>query len=174
MANGSYNLSVKVIGAKELEQALASVDEFAKNAIMVAIDKTAVEVERRARLNAPHDKGALWGSLHIGGKGNTSVAAHVTGNNIEAKVGTNLNYAKYQELGTGLYGPNKTLIKPKNAKAMIMTDRSGNVTGWFKSSKGVHPKYFFKKAVASIKSDGVMTKNMQEALKKIVDHLSTK
>src|SRR5689334_11045754 len=90
---GDYNLSADIIGAKELENAIKEIGSVTQRAIMDALNKTAIQLESRAREKAPHKTGALWGSIH-------SEPAQATGDNIEAKVGTNLEYARAQEYGT--------------------------------------------------------------------------
>lgn len=159
----SYNLKVTVIGAKELQDALTSVDEFAKNAIKVAINKTAYEFERRARANAPHKKGGLRSSIHTDQA--PGHLAQVTGNNIEAVVGTNLKYAKAQEFGT-----KGMTINVPNGRAIVRNGKTYGRTQPYSFKGNISPKYYFKKARDEIKP--IHTNNLQEALKQIVDHLA--
>src|SRR5947209_6419304 len=144
MPSGNYTFSVSVIGAKELEQALASVDTFAKKAIQDAINKTGYEVQRRAVKYAPHLHGPLRDSIHLDKQ--PGHLAQVSGNNIQAVVGTNVKYAHYQEMGG--YGKRK-------------------VKKYTEPGTG---KLYMKRAMDESKP--VYTNNMQEALKKIVDHLA--
>src|SRR5436309_205431 len=112
-----YNLSVSFIGAEELKKALDRGSQVAKEELAKALNKAAQDAvnDMSRQGGAPHKTGALWNSLHVGNPGSTSQWA--TADSLKAVVGTNLEYAKYQERGTGLYGPYKTIIKPKNAKA---------------------------------------------------------
>ena len=57
--------------------------------------------------------GRLINSLTIGGSGNIS---NVSGNAIE--VGTNVPYGRWNQEGTGIYGPTGQRIFPKNKKAL--------------------------------------------------------
>jgi hypothetical protein len=144
-----YNLSVQVIGAKELKDALASVDGFAREQIRLAINKTAIDLERKARDKAPHLHGGLYNSIH-------TQPAVVTQNNIEAKVGTNLVYARAQEYGT-----------------QGMTIHSHSKTGkQFTYIGNIKPHYYMRDAKNETKPE--LTDNLQEALRKIVSHLATK
>lgn len=161
------NMSVTVIGADTLAKAFADASGICQGALTDAVNKTALDVEKIAKELAPHDTGNLRDSIHTN-------HAHPGDGNIKAEVGTNVQYAIDQEYGTGIYSeyPNapKTVIKPKNAKAMIMTDSSGNVIGWFKSSKGVRPKFYMKQAKE--KGMSILTNHMQAALSIIVAQLT--
>src|SRR5689334_20582962 len=93
-----YTLTADIIGAKELTDAINGVSEVAKRAITDAVNKTAYQVEAKARANAPHKTGALWGSIHTNSEpGNL---ARAEGDNIVARVGTNIAYGRAQEYGT--------------------------------------------------------------------------
>jgi phage gpG-like protein len=156
-----YSLSVQVIGAKELKDALSSVDGFAKNAIKDAINKTAYSLQRQAVQNAPHKTGTLWGSIHT--DSSPGHLAQVKGNNIEAVVGTNLEYARAQELGT----VGMTINVPNGRRT-----KNGGRTKPYSFIGNIKPKYYFQKARDSIKP--IFTNNLQDAMKKIVDYLATK
>src|SRR4051812_12213915 len=116
-----YAITANIIGAKELTDAIKGVADVAQKAIKDALNKTAIQVENKAREKAPHKTGALWGSLH-------TEPARVTTNNIEAKVGTDLEYARAQEKGT-----------------VGMTIHSRSRTGKpFTYIGNIKPKYFMK------------------------------
>ena len=150
MADANYNLSVNIIGAKELKEAIASVSDVARKALMDALNKTAIDLERLARSKAPHLHGGLWNSLH-------AEPARVTVNNIEAHVGTNLKYARAQEAGT-----------------VGMTIHSHNKFSGkqFTYIGNIKPKWYMKNAKIEIKPE--LTNNMEKAMKTIIDHLATK
>lgn len=50
---------------------------------------------------------------------------------IRGRVGSNLKYAPYVEMGTGIHGPKKKWIRPRTAKVMVWRE----VTGRSKSGK---------------------------------------
>src|SRR2546421_12317608 len=153
-----YNLSVSFIGAEELKKALDRGSQVAKEELAKALNKAANDAHQEAVNKAPHQSGRLWGSIHT---------QDASPDNLVAKVGTKLDYALYQERGTGLYGPYQTLITPKNAKAMMMVGSAGssygrgNVYAWFKSSKGTKPKWYMKQALEAVKPK--LTNYLQEA-----------
>lgn len=100
--------------------------------------KTSVSMETRAKRNAPVDKGRLRPSI--------THTVIENGNNVIARTGTNVHYAAYQEFGTGLYGPRKALIYPKNAKALRWNKRGGGVV-FARYVRGVRPKKYFSNAL---------------------------
>lgn len=156
-----YSIGAQVIGAKELQAALESADSYARDLIKKAIDKTAIDIENSAFLNAPHKKGALRDSLHTGSPGHTGHPAEVTGDNITAVVGTNLKYARAQELGTvgmTINVPNGR--KTKNGRTRPYTFR-GNIK----------PKFYMKKGVDGNRDKFVQT--MKSALQAIVNHIAS-
>jgi hypothetical protein len=162
---GDYNLSVSVLGAKELKDAINSVDGVAKQAILDAVNQTKIQLERRARENAYplHKTGTLWNSLNPGKLGNASTPAHVVGNDIQASVGTNLKYAWAQEAGT--VGMD---INVKNGRKL----KNGNRTKPYTYTGNIPAHFYMKKAKEDTKDD--FTNNLQAAVKKIIAHLATK
>jgi hypothetical protein len=67
-----------------------------------------------------------------------------------------VHYALYVHDGTGLYGPKKTVIRPKNAKALVFKSKVyGAKRGKFagkvvvKSVKGMKPNPFLANALDS-------------------------
>ena len=103
-------------------------------------NKTAISLELRAKRFAPVDVGRLKSSI-------THQVIEMPGNVI-ARTGTNVHYAAYQEFGTGLYGPRKRLIRPKNAKVLRWKKRGGGFV-FAKYVRGVKPKRYFTKALAA-------------------------
>lgn len=64
---------------------------------------------------------------------------------IQIRVYPNSRYAEYVEYGTGLFGPNKTYITPKRAKAMVFQGKNGLV--FTRRSKGQAPNPFVERTV---------------------------
>lgn len=104
--------------------------------------KTAISLEHRAKQGAPVDMGRLRASI--------THTVIETGNNVIARTGTNVTYAAYQEFGTGIYGPRRQLIRPKNAKVLSWKNRSGQRV-FAKFVRGVKPKRYFTKALVAEK-----------------------
>jgi len=160
MTSSGYDLSVNVIGAKELEKALAEVGDYAKKVISQAINKTAYDLEKTARAKAPHKKGGLWNSIHT--DQDPGHLARVTGNNVEARIGTNLEYALAQEKGT---------------KGMTINVVNGRSTKYGRTKPytyigNIEAKYYMRDAKNAMKPQ--LTSNLQEALRLIVSMLSGK
>lgn len=133
----SYRLSADVIGAQELAEAFRRAPEITIKELSKAIGKTAFHIEAKAKQLAPIEHGNLRGSI-------TTKGPTVTGMNVEARVGTNVEYARYQEEGTGIYGPNKTPIRPKTVRRLAW--KKGGQWFFAKEVRGVKPKRFFKQA----------------------------
>lgn len=158
----SYTLSAKVIGDKELKEAFSKAPKQVAKYMGDAIHKTAYETQGNAVRKAPHDHGQLQQSISVKGP-------VMTADNIFATVSTDLKYGRYQEEGTGIYGPKGTPIRPKN----------GKVLAWKKNGKwifarevsGVKPKWYMKQAREEARP--LLTNHMQDALGKILHFLAT-
>lgn len=151
-----------MIGSEELARALRRAPQITRSEFSKAIGATAFKVESLAKAKAPIQYGNLRGSINT--KGPTATA-----DNVEASVGTNVAYARYQEEGTGLYGPNKRPITPQNGKFLVFT--VGGKKVFAKSVKGVRPKWYFRGA--RDESKPFFTERMRGALARIVTHLAT-
>lgn len=103
---------------------------------------------------APHQKGTLWKSIK------TKVASNGDSGEIYSK----LDYAKWQDEGTGIYGPNRAPIRPKNAKTLRFKNKAGKWV-FARQVKGVKPKNFMKKAKVFLQS------KLQEIDKIVYDEL---
>lgn len=111
-----------------------------------AIEKGSVElmnastlmVQGKAKENAPVDKSTLRKSIQRNFNAEQGI------------VGSNLEYAKYQEEGTGIYGPNHAPIYPKTKKYLAWQNKNGQ---WFRarSVKGVKPRLFLFNALEYFK-----------------------
>lgn len=77
-----------------------------------------------------------------------------------ATVGSGLEYAKYQEFGTGIHGPRRRRIYPKRAKALAWRSKSGQMI-FAKSVAGVPKQEFMKKGIDHTK------KNIKTAFNKM-------
>jgi hypothetical protein len=101
--------------------------------LKMAIGKAAYTAENLAKAAAPVQYGQLRGSI-------TTQGQIVTSDNVEAKVGTNVKYAPYQESGTGIYA-GKGMIRPKRARVLAWQGKGG----WMfaRAIKGVQGKFFF-------------------------------
>jgi hypothetical protein len=157
----SYRLSAQVIGSKELAEAFRRAPRVTAESLSQAIGKTAFRTEFLAKKYAPIDKGNLRGSINTQGP-------TVANNNVTATVGTNVTYARYQEEGTGVYGPSRQPIRPKNAK--VLAWKSGGQWHYARQVKGVKPKRYFRQAREEVPP--YFTEQMRWALTLIVSELA--
>jgi len=97
--------------------------------------KFAFTLHRKIVENAPVDTGRLRNSFTVIKQGNEYV------------VGTNLEYAIYLELGTGIYGPKRRPIRPKRAKALHWIDRKTRKDVFATQVKGIKPMHYIWKSI---------------------------
>lgn len=154
-----YTMSATVIGSEALARAFAQAPEIVGRNMRDALNKTAYKAEAVAKEAAPHQYGHLRGSIHTEG---------ATDRVLEAKVGTQLKYAPYQEFGTGIYGPNAAPITPKKGK--VLAWKSGGRWHFAKSVRGTKGKFYFKKAKDQSQPD--LDRNLKIALGSIVTSLA--
>lgn len=111
--------TVSIKGLSRLQAKLKKLDPLTRGAVSRGVQLAGVLVEGSAKTAAPVDTGRLRGSIHTTGKS--------TPNGAEASVGTNVEYALYQELGTSKMQA-QPFLKPalqKNkakAKTIIQTE----------------------------------------------------
>lgn len=101
--------------------------------------RMAKRVEGSAKRRSPVDTGRLRSSI-------TSEVVMRGGLPI-GRVGTNVKYALDIHNGTGIYGPLRRPIVPKNAKALRFTAKGGSKLIFAKSVKGQKGKPFLRNAL---------------------------
>lgn len=165
----SINLNINLFGSDELKKAFAASPKIVQDHMRKVVATIAYNVEGKAKINAPHQTSALRGSIHTEGP---KVG---TGGDIEARVGTNLRYAPYQEYGTGVYAEppegfsaRRQPITPK--KARVLAFKVGGKTVFARSVRGVKPKKYFQRA----KKDTLplVDSVLKEGLKDITEELT--
>ncbi len=139
-------LSVTMLGMDKLKKALAESSKFANDEMAKALNKAANEARQEAVKNAPHKTGRLWGSVHT---------EYASANNLVAKVGTKLEYARAQEYGTQGMQINSHSRKGK-AFSYI-----GNIT----------PKFYMRTAKQTVKPK--LSNYLQEASRRIVNRIAS-
>lgn len=90
-------VSVEIKGLANASKRLRSVPAKCLKEIANGVNKAAAVVEGGAKRNCPVDTGLLRESIHIR-------PATTKGNDVEAAVYTNMEYAPYVEFGTGSRG----------------------------------------------------------------------
>jgi phage gpG-like protein len=112
-------------------------------------------VLRAAQTLAPVDQGQLRSSIKL--EMDTERGLPV------ARVGTNVKYAIWVHEGTGIYGPRKTPIRPRNARVLRwpVKNQSGqgarrykggktSAFAYAKQVKGVRPRPFLREALERV------------------------
>ncbi len=103
-----------------------------------AINRSLISLQSSAKQLAPVDTGTLRASIQV------TPARDISGG-WAGKVGTGLNYAIFQEAGTGIYGPLHQPIVAKNGQAMRFQIGGRWITA--KSVKGVRARYYMKQSL---------------------------
>lgn len=94
-----------------------------------------LELKRNIQRNVPVDNGKLQGGWFISPYPGLGGSVH-----------SNAHYTSYVNDGTGIYGPLGKPIRPKTAKALKFTTKSGK-TVFAKSVRGIKPRRFVEKSI---------------------------
>mgnify|MGYP001574668101 CR=1 FL=1 len=155
-----YSLSSNLKGATELEEAFRQAPKIVRQYFADAIMKIAHHVESRAKGYVPLRFGALKNSIHTEGP-------QYSPSNVQAIVGTDLEYAIYQEKGTGIYA-GKGRIVPKRARFLAW--KKGGKWIFAKSVSGTTGKFYMLKAKKD--SQAVFDLNIGNAFDAVMSHLA--
>jgi len=156
----SLNYSVEVKGfdalLKDVRKAGANADPLMRGAIQNAVSR----IQSSARSKAPHRTGTLQ----------RSILTEVFSTNGRVYVGE--KYGIYFELGTGIYGPERRMITPKNAKVLAWSSgRGGKGSMVFaKKVRGIPKQPFFKPAIEE--SKGYIDEQFKEVRNILVKELA--
>ncbi len=83
----------------------------------------------------------------------------------QARVYNNLDYALYQEEGTGIYGPKKKMIVPVRKKFLVF--EVGGKIVFARKVRGVRPKWFMRQGSQEVvRRNGEIDKIMHNSLLK--------
>lgn len=156
-----FSYSAHIEGLTELQNAFGRADQTVISGLSRAITATAAPVEGSAKRHAPAHYGQLRASIH-------TTPISVTNRNIKAAVLTNLNYAQYQEEGTGIYGPNRSPIYPKRARMLSWISNGQRV--FARSVRGTPGKHYMQQAWDEGKA--IWDRNVLEAQRAIVAALA--
>ena len=152
-------LGGQIQGMKELQQRFSRSPALIKEAAVDTLQVATFVAEGAAKENAPIDKGLLRGSIHsqIQNEGLDTIGV----------VGTNLEYAPYQEFGTGIYGPSGQPITPK--RSSVLAFKVGGTTVFARSVAGTKPKRFMAKGLQAVRDN--MTKIRDAGIKAVKKNL---
>lgn len=129
MANYSFNWD---------ENGLRSVLRGSEGEVATEIRKRGNRVLNRARQGAPVHTGVLRASIHMD-------MTEVDGAP-QAVISTNLEYAIYQEMGTGVFGPRHQRIFAHPPRMALRYVQNGRVV-YRRSVAGTPGKHFMEKAL---------------------------
>jgi len=99
------------------------------------------DIQRRAKMKAPVDKGPLRSSIR------SKVQVNRGQHRVSALVGSNLFYAIYQELGTGIYGPAGRPIVPTSAPFLVFRPKGASYLVRARSVRGSPARHYLREAL---------------------------
>lgn len=119
--------------------------------------KRGVRVQSRARRNLSGVTGSGPRRVNTGLlRASITVKLIPQPKDLAVRVGTDVVYARWVHDGTGLYGPQHKLIKPRKARVLVFKSKvygakKGKYAGWVfaKSVKGMKPNPFLKNALSA-------------------------
>lgn len=120
----------------------AALTQLAIAGASVDIRRRANRVLNAARAGAPVDTGRLRNSI--------GVEYFTDGSTVGARIGSNLDYAIWQEMGTGLYGPRHAMIYPKRGRFMVWPNINNSGSGNRRYSGGKTSSFVFAKQVRGV------------------------
>lgn len=126
---------------RRLKNSGATFNEASKTFLEVASNM----VVGKAKEKAPARDGQLRQSIQ-------AKKPKKRGSEWSAKVGSGLEYAKYQEFGTGIHGPKRRRIYPKRAKVLAWRNKKGEMI-FARSVAGVPKQEFMKKGIEAVKKN---------------------
>ncbi len=153
-------MDAAIIGAKELKEKFNQSREITARAFQKAVRTAAITLKNKAQELVPIDTGRLRGSIHYQGP-------FVTYDNVYATVGTNVEYAPYQEYGTGVFA-GRGMITPKRARILAW---KGKDKKWHVAHavRGIRGKFYFKQAHEYTKP--ILSDLLREATGEIISEL---
>lgn len=98
----------------------------------------------------------------------SSGEVRLIGNTWNARFGNDMPYAGYLEFGTGLYGPERRLIRPKKASVLAWQGKDGKMH-FAKWVRGIRPKRVWERALANTDKQvrGIIDRDIQKAIAKL-------
>ncbi|MDQ8708202.1 HK97 gp10 family phage protein [Streptomyces sp. LHD-70] len=105
------------------------------------VTRVARLTQRDARRLAPRDTGVLKASIRV------TVTAEPARERVRARIGSTLDYALYQEEGTGIYGPRGTPIRPKRAKYLRFKPKGARGFVFAKQVRGSRAHHYLVRAL---------------------------
>jgi HK97 gp10 family phage protein len=118
---------------KELVTLLKNSGKIMTDAKKSALTQAAIIFSSQSKQKAPRGTGNL----------SRNIKYEVANDGSQARVYNELEYAAYQEEGTGIYGKYKTPVVPRRAKYLRFKSKTGQIV-YAKSVRGVKPTWFMR------------------------------
>lgn len=119
----------------EINNVLDNIDGLSEK----IVNNVAINLEANLKMESPVDHGRLQGSWTIFDDGPN-----------QKTVKSSAEYAEYVNSGTGLYGPNHTLIRPTTKKVLKFTPNKGKFKGmpiFTPYSRGIKPNPYVERSM---------------------------
>lgn len=148
-------VQIELKGLDRMLSKFKNAPEIVRQTKRSVLTRGALIALRKAKTTTPIDKGILRSSIDMRGLRDD-----------EVRVGTNLDYARYQEYGTGVYA-GRGMIRPRNARRLAWKKNGQWIFAC--AVKGVKGRHFMKAGFEEVK--GRMGE-LQAEFKKITKALS--
>jgi len=125
-----------------------------QGAVYQTLFRTGNRVKQRAEVLAPVDQGRLRTSIKLEMDTENGVPI--------ARVGTNVEYAIWVHEGTGIYGPRKTPIVPKNFRYLKWPVKNQSGQGRRRYKGGKTENFAYAKSVRGMKPRPFLTRALQQ------------
>ncbi len=158
-------IKVEIRGMKEIQDDLNRLGTEAAPRVKFGLTKFLSIVADAARLKCPVKTGQLQSSI-------THQITREDDKVVEGRVGSNVKYAPYVEFGTGIYGPNKQVITPKNKKVLAWVaygPRPTTAEGWKRAQR--EGRAIFARRIRGMRPRPYLQPAMEENINKLVDCL---
>lgn len=129
---------VEVQGLDSLQQRFAKAPGVTQAKLRTATHKSLVKLQGTAKQLAPVDRGTLSSSILI-------QPLRVSKSAVEGEVSTELDYARYMEEGTGIYGPKGTPIRPRTKK--VLAWKTDGTWHFARQVRGARPRWYMRGSV---------------------------
>lgn len=129
----TYTVTIPQLG--DLQDAFARMPGLTKTEVTKAVNRSLVSYQGTAKQLAPIDTGLLRSMILI-------EPARWTGNTVRGAVNSGAPYALEQEVGTGIYGPRKTPIRPRSKP--VLSWYSGGKWHFAKEVRGSRPRWYMR------------------------------
>lgn len=120
----------------------AGIKEFTRKEIGDFVADLGKHVERAAQTKSPKFTRKLSKSIKTG-------KVTFRGDTASVRISTDTGYGLYPELGTGIYGPKRKIIRPKRAPFLVFQPRGLDHVIRVRSVKGQKPQHYMRDALIS-------------------------